>query len=284
VSAVDVYLRELGAVLHVRGRARRRFLQECREHLAESALERGEHAAVDAFGSPVEIAAAFDAEVAGRRAVHATFATAVGVLATGASTLALIHAAAANATAPAGWAIAFFVAAQLAGVAAGLALVQALVLRRSVMPAAQSALLARRNGYALVAAAVTMFSAGAAMPGHGSPVLLLAGPALAGIALIAVLRARSLARKLDGAGALVVRSPLKDLGQLTRLPLAAIDIRAALAATTCLAAVAAFLRDRGEQASVSQAMFTAGIEGLAVVGCFVIFGPPLGLWRRERRH
>ena len=82
-----------------------------------------------AFGPPAEIAAAFDAEIAARRGVRSTFATAAGVLATGGSTLALIHAASANATAPVWWAIAFFVGAQVAGVALGLALVQALVLR-----------------------------------------------------------------------------------------------------------------------------------------------------------
>src|SRR6185503_4588013 len=120
------YLTELSAALRVRGGARRRFLRECRDHLTDAAAERGEEDAVRAFGPPAEIAAAFDAEVAARRGVRATFATAAGVLATGGSTLALIHASAPGATAPVGWTIAFFVGAQVAAVAAGLALVQAL--------------------------------------------------------------------------------------------------------------------------------------------------------------
>ena len=102
---IDRYLLELGGALHVRGAARRRFLRECRDHLADAAAERGSDEAVRAFGPPSEVAAAFDAEVAARRGVRSTFVTVAGVLATGGSTLALIHATSANATAPVWWAI-----------------------------------------------------------------------------------------------------------------------------------------------------------------------------------
>ena len=209
---IDRYLLDLGGALQVRGATRRRFLRECRDHLADAAAERGADEAVRAFGPPSEVAAAFDAEVAARRGVRSTFVTVAGVLATGGSTLALIHAASPGAAAAVVWAVAFFVAAQVAAVAAGLALVQALVLRRSAMSPAEIVLLARRNRCALVAAGVTMFSAGAALPGHGSVVGLVAGPALACIALVAVLRTRSLARRLDRSGTLAVRPPLTDLG------------------------------------------------------------------------
>jgi hypothetical protein len=271
---------ELAAELHVRGAVRRRLLRECRDHLAEAAAERGEEEAVRAFGPPQAVAAAFDAEVAARRGVRSTFTTVAGVLATGGSTLALIHASSANATAPAWWAIAFFVAAQVAGLTAGLALVQALVLRRSTMPPPELVLLVRRNGCALVAAGVTMFSAAAALPGHGSAVLILAGPALVCVAMVAVLRARSLARRLDSSGALAARPPLKDLSRLIRLPVPSLDARRLLLVTTCVAAAAAFVRDRGEHATVTGASVTAGIEAMAVVGCFFVLGPALGLWRR----
>ena len=97
MRTIDEYLAELAGPLHVRGAVRRRFLRECRDHLADAAAERGEREAVRAFGPPPEIAAVFDTEVAARRGVRSTFATAAAVLAT----LALIHAAAANATAPA---------------------------------------------------------------------------------------------------------------------------------------------------------------------------------------
>jgi uncharacterized membrane protein len=280
VTTIDEYVADLGGALQVRGAARRRFLRECRDHLTDAAAERGEHEAVRAFGPPPEIAAAFDAEIAARRGVRSTFATAAAVLATGGSTLALIHAASQTATATAWWAIAFFVAAQVAAVAAGLALVQALVLRRSTMAPAQVALLARRNGCALVAAGVTMFSAGAAVPGRGSAVVLLAGPVLACVAVVAVLRARSLARRLDAARAPAVRSPLEDLRRVSRIPFPLLDVRRLLLLTTCSAAAAAFLRDRVEHGTVSEAFAFAGIEAMAVVACFFVLGPALGLWRR----
>lgn len=280
VSTVDQYMTELGAALQVRGAVRRRFLRECRDHLTDAAGARGEEAAVRAFGRPREIAAAFDAEVVARRGVRSTYATVAGVLATGGSTLALIHASSPGATAPVWWAIAFFVAAQLAAVAAGLALVQALVLRRSTMPPAEVALLARRNVCALVAAGVTIFSAGAALPGRGSAVAIIAGPALVAVAMVAVLRTRSLARTLDGSGARSVRPPLEDLGRVTRLPVPSLDARRLLLLTTCVAAAAAFMRDRGEHATFGQACVTAGIEAMAVVGCFIVLGPALGLRRR----
>jgi len=193
VTPVEAYLAELEAALDVRSRVRRRFLRECRDHLADAAAARGGQAAVCAFGPPADVAGAFDAEVAARRGVDATAAAVLAVLATGGSTLALIHAAAPHAVAPAGWTITFFVAAQVAAVAAALTLLQALVLRRDRMSAPALLLLARRNALALVAAGVTMFAAGAALPGRGSAALLLAGPLLGCVALGAVLRARSLA-------------------------------------------------------------------------------------------
>lgn len=280
MSTLDEYLTDLDTALRVRGAARRRFLCECRDHLADAAADRGQEEAVRAFGPPSEIAAAFDAEVAARRAIRSTVTTIVGVLATGGSTLALIHASSATSTAPAWWAIAFFLGAQLAALTAGLALLQALVLRRSRLAPAQAMLLARRNGCALVSAGVTMFSAGAALPGHGSAVLLLAGPALVCLAMVAVLRARSHARRLDGSRALAVRSPLEDLARILRVRLPSIDTSRLLLGTTCVAAAAAFVRDRGEHADVSHALVTAGIEGTMVVVCFVVLGPALGLRRR----
>jgi uncharacterized membrane protein len=280
VRTIDEYVNELGAALKASGAVRRRFLRECRDHLADAAADRGEHEALGAFGPPTEIAAAFDAEVAARRGVRSTFATAAAVLATGGSTLALIHAASPNASAPAWWAIAFFVGAQVAAVAAGLALVQALVLRRWIMAPAEIVLLARRNGCALVAAGVTMLSAGAAVPGRGSAVALLAGPVLACVALVAVLRARSLARRLDGANALAVRLPLEDLRQVSGLPVPLLGAGRLLLVTTCVAAAAVFARDRVEHGTIAEAFAFAGIEAMAVIACFFVLGRALGLRRR----
>src|SRR5690349_219011 len=266
---IDQYLRELAAELRVRGAARRRFLRECRDHLQEGAAERGEAEAVRVFGPAKEIAAAFDLEVAAQRGVRATLATVVGVLATAGSTLALIHASQPGATAVTGWAVVFFIAAQVAGVAAVLALLQAFALRHETMPPEQLALLARRNGFALAAAGLTMFAAGAAVPGNGDALLLAAGPALVCVALVVVLRARSLARKLAGERTRAVRPPMPF-----------VPMPQLLALTTAGAAAAAFLRDMAEHATAGQALVTAGIEATAVVACFIALGPALGLWRR----
>ena len=274
MTPVERCLDELGAALVVRGAARRRFLRECRDHLADAAAERGEEAAVEAFGSPAEIAAAFDATAAARRGVRSTFATTAGVLALMGSTLALINASAPGLTAPVPWEIVFFVAAQVVLVVAGLALLQGLVLRRSDMPAPQMLLLARRNGCALLAAAATMFAAGAGLPGQGSPVLLLAGPLLVCGAAVGVLRARALARRLDTTGAPAVRPPLEDVARLSPLPLPAVSLGRLLVLTTA----GAFVRDRAEHATLDGALLTAGVEATAVVACFVLLGPALGLW------
>jgi hypothetical protein len=99
--------------------------------------------------------------------------------------------------------------------------------------------------------------------------------------MVAVVRARSLARQLGGSGELVVRPPLEDLGRLIRLPVPSLDPARLLQVTTCVAAAAAFIRDRGEHATVSQALVTAGIEAMAVLGCFILLGRPLGLWGRS---
>jgi uncharacterized membrane protein len=280
MSTVDDYLAELSAALQVRGAARRRFLRECRDHLIDAASERGPEQAVRAFGQPWEIAAQFDAEVAAVRGWRSTLAAVAGVVATGASTLALIHAAVPHANAPTWAVVAFFLAAQLAAVAGGLALIQALVLRRSMMSAADLMLLSRRNACALVAAGLTMFSAGAAASGRGSAVALLAGPVLVCVAMVGVLRARTLARRLDGSRTLAVRQPLEDLGRVIRLPLPSIDPGRLLLVTASVAAAAAFVRDRAEHATAAQAVITGGVEAMAVVACFLLLGRPLGLWRR----
>lgn len=279
MNRIDDYMRELSDGLHTRGRPRRRFLRECRDHLADSAAARGEADALRAFGPARELAVAFDTEVAARRGTRSTFLAAAGVTATGGSTLAMINAASGGVTAPTLWAILFFVAAQLAGVAAALALVQALAGRRSALAPTQALLLARRNITALVAAGVTMFAAGAGVPGRGSAALILVGPALVCIASVTVMRARRLARRLDGSRPGQLRPPLEDIATLIRLPLPSVEPLRLLALTTSVAAAGAFLRDRAEHASVSQALLTAGIEATAVVGCFLLLGRALGVRR-----
>ena len=279
MSLIDAYLGELAAALRAGGRQRRRCLEECRQHLLDAAAERGEAEAVRAFGPAAAIAAELDTEIATRRGLRATTLAAAGVLVTGASTLALIHAAQPGASAPTAWAVVFFIAAQVAGTAAALACAQALAQRAAPVAPSELALLARRNLTALVAAGVTMFAAGAALPGHGSAVALLAGPVVACAGIAAVLRARRLTRRLDGARGVTSHSPLDDLARLVhsaRVP--QLGTGPLLAAVTALAAVGAFARDTAEHASAGGAATTAGIEALAVVVCFLVLGRPLGLW------
>jgi hypothetical protein len=162
-------------------------------------------------------------------------------------------------------------------VAAVLAVVQALAHRRETLQPADTALLVRRNACALAAAALTMFAAGAAVPGTASAVLLLAGPALACVAAVGVLRARSLARRIDGSKARVARPPLEDLRQLTGLAVPTPDPLRLLALTMSVAAAAAFARDLAEHATLGGALVTAAIEVAAVAGGFVVLGRALGL-------
>ncbi|WP_157592401.1 hypothetical protein [Solirubrobacter soli] len=221
-------------------------------------------------------------EIARRRAIRCTALTAAGVLATGAATLDVIHGADPAVTAPAVWAVAFFVSAQLAGVTTLLAVLQTLALRQASMRPDELALLIRRDLCALMAAGATMFAAGAGLPGHGSPIAILAGPVLVIVALVAVLHARGFIRRLDGALGRTVRSPLEDVVLLLHSENEPPTALLMLAPTALVAAAAAFLRDTAEHASPSNAALTAGIEALAVVACFVTLGQLLGLWRFNR--
>lgn len=281
MSSIERYVGEVAAALRVRGRARRRFLRECRDHLTDAAAEHGAAEAIRAFGPARAIATAFDEEVAVRRGIRATVASTAGVVATGVSTLALIHGSDPKAAAPGWLAAAFLICAQVAAVAIALAAVQALALRRSVAHAADMSLLARRNACALIAAGATMFAAGAALTGRGSAPLLLAGPLLACLAVVQVLRARAFARRLDGARAPVLRPPLDDLASLSGLRLPSPSGAQLLAFTTVVAAAGAVIRDRGdEHATLGAAFVAGGIEALAVVAGFALLGPALGLRQR----
>lgn len=291
MSPVEQYLHELDGALHVRGRARRRLLAECSDHLADAGADHGQAEAVVRFGPAAELARSFDTEVAVRRALRATPATVVGVLAVAASTLALLHAAAAHASAPVGWAMIFFGCAQAAAVCTLLGALRAAGMRNRPADAADVALLCRRNGCALVFALLTLFAAGTALPGHGSALQLLAGPAMAASAIVLVLRTRSLARKLDAFGQRTVRAPWADLRAVLRLPVGTarrLDLGSPtvlLAVATPLAAAAAFawghLDDHG---TVASAFAAAGVETASVVLGFLLLGPALGLWSRPTRR
>ncbi len=282
MTTIDDYLHQLQRLLHVRGRMRRRLLTECRDHLQDASAHYGPEDAVRRFGTAEDIAAALNTEVAARQAQHATVATVLGVLAVAGSTLALLHSSDPGAGAPAGWAIAFFAAAQTAAVCVALAALQAAALRRRHTSAPDVALLCRRNACALVAAGVTLFAAGGAVPGHGSAVLLLSGPVLAAMAGLSVLGTRSIIRGLPAARQPLVRSPLTDLSTLTGLTFPHVQPAGLLPPTVVLASVAAFLWDHDDQGTLATALTTAGTQAFLVVLGFLILGPALGL--RARLH
>ncbi|MDQ2851202.1 MAG: hypothetical protein M3Y49_10810 [Actinomycetota bacterium] len=279
---MDNYLRELQRLVHVRGPRRRRLLTECRHHLQDACAQYGSKEAVRRFGTAQEIAASLNTEIAARRAQGATVATVLGVLTAGGSTLALLHASETGATAPVGWAIVFFAAAQVAAVCTALAVLQATAQRRQLTTAQDVALLCRRNSYALLAAGITMFAAGAAVPGHGSAVLLLPGPALAAAAGLRVASTRTIIRGLPAKRGPLVHSPLKDLGTLTGLTLPDQQGTKLLAATIVVASAAAFVWDHQDQGTVTSALTTASIQATLVLLGFLLLGPALGL--RPRRH
>jgi hypothetical protein len=210
-----------------------------------------------------------------RRSLVAAWTTIAGVIATGGSTLALIHAAHPSAHAPVAWAVVFFASAQVAAVCTALVLLQALrISRSSDVAGADLALLCRRCGLAFVATGFTMLAAGGAASGQASPVVLIGGPALACLGAALTLRARAAVRRLEGARRSAHCSPYADLSALTGLRIPA----AGPLAIAALAAVGAFLRDRGEAGATSAgSLGVAGIELALVLGAYLSLRGPLGL-------
>jgi hypothetical protein len=288
MSAAERRLEELASALRVRGRARRRLLAECRDHLTDATAAHGDEEAARRFGDVQDLAAALDTEVAVRRSIRATAATAIGVLAVGGSTLAMLNASVVGASLPAAWVVVFFGCAQASATCAGLAVLRAAAMAREESGAGDVAGLCRRNLLALALAALTMFAAGAAVPGRAAAWIVLLGPALASTAIIAVLRARSLARRIDPRAGVDRRSPVTDLATvaarlLPRGEVAVPPIRFVLVPTALLAAAAAFAWDHGDHGTVTTSLAAAGVEALLTIGGFVVLGPALGLRTRSAR-
>jgi hypothetical protein len=271
---IEGYVTLLSASLRVRGRARKRFLAECRDHLRDLVDDVGAEAAVIAFGKPEVVAALFDAEVATSRSVRSVWSAAVGVIAVGCSTLALISSADTTAQPTLPWSIAFFAFAQVSAVAMAIALIHAIRIRHSASSPADAALLCRRTTLALIAAALTMFAAGGALAGQGDARLLLAGPAIAIAAGVVVAHASRHIRRLEGSRARTDRSPFIDLSALTKRPISTLR-PTTVAAAAGLAAVA---RDRGELGSTLRGSLFLGVtEAGLVLIAYIVLRAPLGL-------
>ncbi len=296
MSEVERYLQQLGAALHARGRARRRLLAECREHLVDAGASHSEREAVRRFGSATDLAESFDTEIASRRAARATLGGIVGVLAVGTSTLAVVHAADPTATAIIAWAVVFFGAAQAAAVCGFLAALQALAMRHRPATPADVVLLCRRNTSALAFSLTALFAAGAAVPGQASAWAVLGGPVVAVLAAVWVVRVRALARRLEARPHVPVRSPLADLLAVARQPVRAhradelSPLTALLVPGVAVATVAAFWWGRLDHGTVGSSLAAAAIEAALTVAGFLVLGPVLGLRSartvsaRPRRH
>lgn len=283
MSAVDGFLREVEARLHVRGRSRRRVMAEFRDHLAESSTVHGPEDAVRRFGGAAELAAGFDLEVAVRRGLRATAVTIAGVLAMAASALVMLNAADAHASAPVAWAVVFFGCAQASAVSLVLAVLRAAAMRGEVGSPPDVALLCRRNGTALAFAFLTLFAAGAGVPGQTAAWKVMGGPVVAMVAAAAVARVRWHARQLDGYSCSLVRAPWADAAALTRRlagvqgPDRAPRPAVVVAATVVLATGAAFAWDLLDHGTVAGSGVAAGTEAAMVLSGFVVLGRTLGL-------
>ena len=282
MSTIDDYLRELQQLLHVHGPIRRRVLSECRDHLADASAQYGPREAIARFGTVQQIAASLNTEAAARRVRYATAATALGVMAVGGSTLELLHSSDRAATTPIGWAIAFFAASQTAALCVVLALLGAAGLKAGSATTQDIVLLCRRNGCALLASALTMFAAAGAVPGHGSALLLLAGPILAAIAGLSVLSTRAIIRGLPTDSAPLNRSPLNDVSILTGLALPDLRPTHLLLLTVTLASGAAFVWDHQDHGTITSGLTSASVQATLVVLGYLLLGPALGL--RTRQH
>ena len=290
MTAVERYLRDLSSAVRTRGRARRRLLDECREHLSDSAAIHGDAEAVRRFGDAAELATSFDVEIATDRAVHATVATGVAVVSVGASTVALLNATDPGASAVTAWAVVFFGSAQAAGVCGLLASLRAAAMSHRSATPTDVLLLCRRNSLALAFSALALFAAAAAVPGHASAAAVLPGPVIASVAAVAVLRVRALVRKLGASRCLKVQAPWSDLRAIRRRRHddADVDVGSSrtpartLGLTLVIAVICAFVWDRLDYGANGSALSSAGIEAAMVLVGFLLLGPALGLWSARR--
>jgi hypothetical protein len=283
MTTIDGFMYELETALHVRGRPRRRLLAECREHLADSGTAHGAEEAVRRFGAAADLARGFDLEVATRRVLWATVASVGGVLGIAVSALAMLNGVDAHASAPAGWAVVFFGAAQTSAAALFLAVLRAAAMRGESGTPADVLLLCRRCGTALGFAFLTLFALGAAVPGETAVWAVLAGPVLALIAVASTAHARSLARKLQPHPSSLVRAPLADVaalaGRSVEAPGSAWHAQpaAVLVPAVVLAMVGAFAWDLSDHGTVAGSGLAAGIEAALTIAGFVFLGGRLGL-------
>ena len=162
---IDRYLEALDLELAAVGiptRLRRRILAESEDHL------RSDDDALERFGTPVEVANAFAAELGARASRRAAVGAFVALgLAGAVFALSLVGAAFAGHPPPDTWPlaaqlafVAMILAPQVSFVAGTLAVVRVLRRREPVLPTAELTVINRRTGIALVFGIVTMVALG----------------------------------------------------------------------------------------------------------------------------
>lgn len=296
---IDSYLRDLGRELGaagVGGACSRRFLQEAREHLLESAAEHGEDGAVAAFGPARPLAAVVAAELATARTRRAAYSAFIALAPVG-----LVYAIlfltfpSAGTVQGSGLGVLSLAGAvffpQLAFVCGVLAVLR--VVRRSgatALPAADLAVVRRRTAFALAGGALTLASLGAfALDQHSAiSTWWLAGslaslgvfaPVLAAVGAATVRAGRPMAAAgevtdtvVEDIGALLVRVPvLREI----RLPAEPRRFAFLVAGGAALAVGVAGIA----QHDPLDGLVRAAAEGVAVLVCYRLFGRQLGLRR-----
>ncbi len=295
----DAYLEELGRELRaagVGGADSRRLLDEAREHLRDSAAHLGESGAVEAFGPARLLAAVVAAELATartRRAAYAAFAALApvglvyAILFLTFPSVDTVQGSGLPALSLAG--AVFF--PQLAFVCGVLAVLR--VVRRggeTRVPAADLSVVRQRTAFALAGGALTLVSLGAFALDQRSAIstwwfagaLVSAGVFAPVLAAVGVATAR--ARRPVAAAGSVTDTVVEDVGALlARVPLFS-GIRLPAEPRRFALLVAGVAAVAVGVAGVAQhdpfdGLIRAAAEGLAVLGCYWLFGRRLGLRR-----
>jgi hypothetical protein len=287
----------------VRGKWRRRVLDEACDHLQELAAEDAETAAAR-FGDPGEVARLVAAELANARTRSAAYATFAALALAGVaftSLLALVPAAggwpdiASGRVAAAGPAlgIGLLVLPQIAFVSGCLALVRALGVRRVTATAAELGLLRRRSAVALAAGGASLavlaadaVNSGAALAAWWAWTTVIACAVLSAPLAAAATRVAASARPMASPGGRAGDvfddfTSLFALASIRRLALPEHPWRfAALAAAAMgVAATAVGWHAEGDPvAGIVRGAFEAG----AVLICFALLGRLLGLRQSKR--
>jgi hypothetical protein len=301
---IERYLRELERELRgvgVGGAEAERLVKEAREHLRDAAMEHGEAGALAAFGPARSLAGVVAAELATSRTRRAAYLAFAALAPAGLAYAVLFltapaaHASqAVHGTVPGLGPLAFAGAVffpQFAFVCGVLAVVGAARAQAETeLSAADLAVVRRRTGFALAAGALTLTSVAvfaldqhSVVPGWWLAASLVAlgvfAPTLAvvGIATVRAGRPAAGPGELTGTAVDDVAAVLAHLPVLSEIRVPSEPRRFALA--VAIAAAGAVAVAGIAQGDPLDGVTRAVAEGVAVLGCYGVFGRQLGLRR-----